>query len=47
MITVAFVLALAAFLCILASTSTPPRIPLWVGCLLLSLAILVQTIPLR
>lgn len=42
----ALLLALAAFVCILASPATG-RVPLWVGALLLSLAVLVQLLPLR
>ena len=46
-LTVVLLLALAAFLISIASTTTPPRAPLWVAVLLLSIAMLIQAIPLK
>lgn len=37
-------LSLVAFFCILASVFNPPRVPLWVGALLLSIAQLLYCV---
>jgi hypothetical protein len=47
MLTVALLLALVAFLLTLGAALTPPRVPLWVAVLLLSVALLLQSIPIR
>jgi hypothetical protein len=47
MLTVALLLALAAFVVTLAAALNPPRVPLWVAVLLLTIAILIQSLPLR
>lgn len=46
-LTIVLILALAAFLATLASVSTPPRMPLWVAVLLLSIALLLQALPIK
>jgi hypothetical protein len=45
MLTVALLLALAAFVSVIASAMN--RVPLWIAVLLLSVALLLQSIPLR
>jgi hypothetical protein len=45
--TVIVVLALAAFLVTLGSASSPPRTPLWIAVLLLSIIALLQVLPLK
>lgn len=45
MLTITFLLTLTAF--ILAIASATGRVPLWPSVLLLSLALLLQTIPIR
>jgi hypothetical protein len=47
MFTVALVLALAAFLATLGAALNPPRVPLWVAVLLLAVALLLQSLPIR
>lgn len=44
MLTVLFLVSLAAFICILLSAIN--RVPLWIGCLLLAIADLLRHIPL-
>jgi hypothetical protein len=45
MLTVALLLALAAFVCVVAAAMN--RAPLWVAVLLLAVALLLQSIPIR
>ena len=45
MLTLTFILALAAFVCTLLAASG--RTPLWVAVLLVTLALLIQIIPVR
>lgn len=46
-LTVVLVLGLASFICAIAAASNPPRVPLWIAVLLLSIALMLQSIPLK
>jgi hypothetical protein len=47
MLTVAFLLAFTAFVVTIAAALEPPRAKLWVAVLLLAVALLLQSIPIR
>jgi len=44
--TVILILLIAAFVCCLASTWSPPKVPLWVSVLLLCVAGLIAHLPI-
>lgn len=46
MITVLLVLAIAAFVCVIAAAARPSSVPLWVGVLLLCVIELLRNMPL-
>ena len=45
MLTVLFVLVIAAFICVVASAAQPSKVPLWVAVLLLCLIELLRILP--
>jgi hypothetical protein len=47
MLTIALLLLLSALVVTIASTWTPPKAPLWVAVLLLIIAGLLQSLPIR
>lgn len=44
-LTITLLLLLAAFVITIASTLNPPRVPLWVAVLLLTIAMLLKLLP--
>lgn len=45
MLSVTYILLLTAIIAILASAITPPRVPLWVGTLLLAIVVALMVLP--
>ena len=46
MLTVMVILAIAAFVCVIASAVRPAKVPLWVGCIILCIIELLRVLPL-
>jgi hypothetical protein len=46
MLTVLLLMAIAAFICVVAAAVPPGRVPLWVGVLLLAIIELLRALPL-
>jgi hypothetical protein len=45
MMSVTFVLLLASIICIILSAVAPPRVPLWIGTLLLAIVVALMVLP--